>query len=392
MKNKHREEESCGAAVVEPPSTPLPPPLLGKRAAASTAMPRRRATAAPRTAPPPRSPPPSPSPPPPSAAVVHEPASHSMLPSSSPPPPASSTPDAMHMFSMWSRTMQDSMAVIHKLTDHVIYQQQQLNSPLLVSTGGGGGGGASMHGDEGSSHGGAGHGHVFVSSHSATVAEPGSHVINNHHHHTTVNHHVTNNNTFNLTVYLNEHCKDAINMSEFLQRLNISVEDLQTIAQEGSINGYANFISNRLLALEERRRPIHCTDMHRHTMHIREDGVWTRDTAHNDQTRRMVSTVMDQACRNTPSLEQVRQHRPFVNFDELLVEILGGNNNLSEEDRQNRIIRQFSRRIAVNKERARREMAAAQRLENSSRSRGGGRHASTTAVHGARGYVREADA
>ena len=97
------------------------------------------------------------------------------------------------------------------------------------------------------------------------------------------NNNTTNNNTnqFNLQVFLNEDCKDAINFSEFIENIKISFEDLEHQAEVGYINGVSKLFIENLRDLGTHKRPIHCTDKKRKTLYIKENNEWDKEGSQN---------------------------------------------------------------------------------------------------------------
>jgi hypothetical protein len=88
--------------------------------------------------------------------------------------------------------------------------------------------------------------------------------------------HTTNNQQFNLQVFLNTECKDAIKLSDFVKSLNITVADLEFTKNNGIIEGVSSIIMNNLKGMDVHKRPIHCTDMKRETMYVKADE-WIKD-------------------------------------------------------------------------------------------------------------------
>ena len=86
-----------------------------------------------------------------------------------------------------------------------------------------------------------------------------------------------NNNRFNVNVFLNEQCKEAINMSEFLESLKIQLSDISYMRDNGLMDGISSVFINGLNQLDTYRRPIHCTDIKRETMYIKDNNEWERD-------------------------------------------------------------------------------------------------------------------
>jgi len=87
----------------------------------------------------------------------------------------------------------------------------------------------------------------------------------------------SNNKAFNINVFLNETCKDAINFSDFVKNIEVTREDLENNAQLGFVNGISKIIIDNLREMSITERPIHCTDLKRETMYVKDDNKWTKD-------------------------------------------------------------------------------------------------------------------
>jgi len=90
---------------------------------------------------------------------------------------------------------------------------------------------------------------------------------------------ITNNTQFNLNVFLNEECKDAIKLSDFVKTLKITLQDLEFTKTNGIVEGVSSIIVNNLKGMDVHKRPIHCTDMKRETMYVKTDE-WVKDETH----------------------------------------------------------------------------------------------------------------
>ncbi len=88
----------------------------------------------------------------------------------------------------------------------------------------------------------------------------------------------SNNKSFNLNVFLNETCKEAINISDFVNSIKVSFEDLENTGRKGYIDGISNIITKNLKDLEEHYRPIHCSDYKREIIYIKDNDEWTKET------------------------------------------------------------------------------------------------------------------
>ena len=91
-----------------------------------------------------------------------------------------------------------------------------------------------------------------------------------------------NNKQFNINIFLNEDCKDAINMSDFIKSIKVSAEQLEYTTKNGLQKGLTNVILENINKLSLNERPVHCTDTRRDTMYIKDNNVWEKD---NDKSK-----------------------------------------------------------------------------------------------------------
>jgi hypothetical protein len=109
-----------------------------------------------------------------------------------------------------------------------------------------------------------------------------------------------NNQKFNINMFLNEECKDAINFSDFIKSIEVSREDLENNAQLGFVNGVSKILIDSLKQLSKTERPIHCTDVKRETMYIKDEDKWAKEEdssklnkAIQEVTRKSMGTLMN---------------------------------------------------------------------------------------------------
>jgi hypothetical protein len=114
-----------------------------------------------------------------------------------------------------------------------------------------------------------------------------------------------NNNQFNLQVFLNEDCKDALNFSEFIEQIQVTFEDLENQAENGYIKGISKLFIESLQELGQDKRPIHCSDKKRKTIYIKENNEWDKEGSRellkngiNEVTRRTLQTLMKEKATN----------------------------------------------------------------------------------------------
>ncbi len=173
-------------------------------------------------------------------------------------------------------------------------------------------------------------------------------IINNN------NMNTTNNNTmnnFNLNVFLNEQCKDALNISEFVESLKITFEDLLYSKKNGLVEGISNVMIRGLKELDIYKRPIHCTDRKRETMYIKDHEKWEKD----DTREIMRNTIEKIADKERTALQLWTEDNPdWIETERKQIEYLTMLRNISEpieDDEKNgrKIIRAVSREVTVDK-------------------------------------------
>jgi len=101
----------------------------------------------------------------------------------------------------------------------------------------------------------------------------------------------SHNKTFNLQFFLNETCKDAMNMKDFIKSLELSLPELEKMGEIGFAEGMSRVFVNRLNSLDITKRPIHCSDIKREIIHIKDDNKWERDNANLDRLRKIIKQL-----------------------------------------------------------------------------------------------------
>ena len=115
-----------------------------------------------------------------------------------------------------------------------------------------------------------------------------------------------NNNRFNVNVFLNEKCKEAINMSDFLESLKIQLSDISYMRDNGLMDGISSVFINGLNQLDTYKRPIHCTDIKRETMYIKDNNEWERD----DGKEKMGTVIGDVAQKHRLAISEWEKSNP----------------------------------------------------------------------------------
>lgn len=172
---------------------------------------------------------------------------------------------------------------------------------------------------------------------------------------TLINNHSNNNNkTFNLNVFLNETCKDAMNINEFIDSLQLQLSDLEEVGKLGFVDGISNIIVKNLKALDVHKRPVHCADKKREVIYIKDENKWEKDNGEKLKLRKAIKRV---AYKNENLLPKYKELHPGCNYSDskysdhyskLVIEALGGAGN-NDIEKQDKIIRNIAKEIVIDK-------------------------------------------
>ena len=121
-------------------------------------------------------------------------------------------------------------------------------------------------------------------------------------------HNTNSNNRFNLNFFLNETCKDALNINEFVENIKISLTDLENVGNLGYVEGISKIIIQNLKQLDVTKRPIHCTDLKREIIHIKDNNVWERENQ-----EKLVNAIQTVARKNIRTIPEWKEANPEYN-------------------------------------------------------------------------------
>jgi hypothetical protein len=177
-------------------------------------------------------------------------------------------------------------------------------------------------------------------------------VIKNGTHNTTNTN--SHNKTFNLQFFLNETCKDAMNITDFVNSIQLQLSDLENMGDVGYINGMSNIIIKNLKNLDVHERPLHCTDIKREVLYVKDEDKWDKETDGNPKIRSAIKHI---AKKNSKQLFDFKDKHPDCNkshskysdkYNKLIIEAMGGkgDNDLEKEDK---IIKKISKEVIIDK-------------------------------------------
>jgi len=187
----------------------------------------------------------------------------------------------------------------------------------------------------------------------AFVKVAGHNTTNNH----TNSHNTTNNtNTFNLQFFLNDTCKDAMNISDFVKNLQISTSDFERLGDIGYTEGISRILIDGLNELDVTRRPIHCSDVKREVIHIKDQDKWEKDTPNQDKLKCVIKQisnknmmVMDNWQQENPGCKEYNNRKNDL-YLKLLTESIGPVDSATSEKHMKKIVKNIAMHTIIDKQ------------------------------------------
>jgi hypothetical protein len=164
----------------------------------------------------------------------------------------------------------------------------------------------------------------------------------------------SNNKSFNLQFFLNETCKNAMNITDFVNSLQLQLSDLEKVGELGYIEGISNIIIKNLNALDVTERPIHCTDKKRETMYIKDENKWEKEDDNNTKLHKMVRKVSN---KNIDLISDFKELYPdwkkstskvSDQFNKIIIESMGGAGD-DDFEKEEKIIKKVAKAVFVDK-------------------------------------------
>jgi hypothetical protein len=178
-------------------------------------------------------------------------------------------------------------------------------------------------------------------------------VIKNGTHNTT--HTNSHNKTFNLQFFLNETCKDAMNITDFVDSIKLQLTDLMNMGEVGYVNGMSNIIIKNLKDLEVHERPVHCTDVKREVLYVKDEDTWNKETEGNPKIRCAIKRIAQKNCKQLFEFKHqypdcVKSHSKHSDtYNNLIIESMGGKGD-NDAEKENKIIKKVAKEVLVEKE------------------------------------------
>ena len=169
-------------------------------------------------------------------------------------------------------------------------------------------------------------------------------INNTNHSHNTTTTTNSHNKAFNLNLFLNETCKNAMNITDFVDSIKLQLSDLMDVGELGYVEGISKIIVKNLNNLDETERPIHCTDKKRETMYIKDQGEWNKEDEKKTKLKKVVTKIADKNIRLLPAFRE--KYPEYKNsssktsdkYDKMVLEVMN-----TDDDKNEKIIHNISK-------------------------------------------------
>lgn len=176
------------------------------------------------------------------------------------------------------------------------------------------------------------------------VIKNGTHNTNNSH-----------NKTFNLQFFLNEQCKDAINITDFVNSIQLQLEDLEETGRLGYVDGISRVVIKNLDDMNTHKRPIHCSDSKREILYIKDNDQWIKENDNKDTMIKMIKQVANKNMKKIP--EWIKAHPDCLDSDSkqndkylrIVSNSMSGSTEEEQKNNINKIISKVAKEVVINK-------------------------------------------
>ena len=171
-----------------------------------------------------------------------------------------------------------------------------------------------------------------------------------------INNTTNNTNNFNLQFFLNEQCKDALNIMDFINQLQLNTTDLDMVGRLGYSEGISKLFIRGLKELDVCKRPIHCSDLKRETLYVKDKDSWEKDS---DEKNKMKTAIKYIAAKNFRQIKEWKQDNPesddydskkHMDYHQIVIHSMGGATKEEDEQHYNKIIRNVAKQSVIDKE------------------------------------------
>ena len=164
----------------------------------------------------------------------------------------------------------------------------------------------------------------------------------------------SHNKTFNLQFFLNETCKDAMNIMDFVDSIKIQLTDIESIGQLGFVNGMSKLIIKNLKALDENMRPVHCSDPKRDSLYVKDANVWEKEDSDNKKIKKAIKYI---SHKNICALPEWKAKYPDCiysdskksdQYNHIIIESMGGPGD-NDDEKADKIVKKIAKEVTIDK-------------------------------------------
>jgi hypothetical protein len=180
-------------------------------------------------------------------------------------------------------------------------------------------------------------------------------IVTNNNNQNNIQHTNSHNKTFNMQFFLNETCKDAMNISEFIDNIKLQLSDLENIGKLGYVEGISNIIIKNLKALDVEKRPVHCSDVKREIMYVKDEDTWEKESDEKQKIKRVISSVVSKNLSLLPEFQKKypdcmkSDSKKSDEYNQIIMETMGGGIAVGEKNKE-KIIRKIAKEVIIDKE------------------------------------------
>ena len=161
----------------------------------------------------------------------------------------------------------------------------------------------------------------------------------------------SHNKTFNLNLFLNETCKDAMNIMDFVESVKLDLTDLETIGHAGFVNGISKIIIKNLKDMDVTKRPLHCTDSKREVLYVKDENKWEKENEEKEKLRKVINHISNKNIKQIPTWveENPNCKDSESNKNTEYLHIVGQSMGCTDDKNYQKIIHNISKEVMVDK-------------------------------------------
>jgi hypothetical protein len=165
----------------------------------------------------------------------------------------------------------------------------------------------------------------------------------------------SNNKTFNLNFFLNEQCKDALNITDFANQIKLQLSDLDMIGRVGYTEGMSKIIARNLKDMDVFKRPIHCSDLKREVMYVKDKDAWEKEVGENIKIKNAIKVIEHKNIKQLPEWKKANPEsedydsKKHMDYHNIIIESMGGPTNEDENKKRKKIIKNIAKDVVIDR-------------------------------------------